>query len=112
MVQIRRCEISTNSPQIIGQKRVLSLVDSLLSSKDTIMPHILLHGPAGTGKTTIATYISEQQVEHPPILTSGPITKRPGDLIKLMLKLKKIQFYLSTRFMAFPYDYKRCYIIL
>ena len=49
--------------------------------------HILLHGPAGLGKTTLA-YIIGSLLEVPVQTTSGPMLERSGDVVSLASTLE------------------------
>lgn len=69
-----------------GQPRVsaqLNLVLAAARSRDTPAPHILLAGPPGLGKTTIALIIgSEMKVST--LLASGPALQSSADLAVVM----------------------------
>ena len=82
-------QTQTQTHPIVGQQRIIELIDSLLSP-DTPLPHTLLHGPVGTGKTTIANYIATKQQQQGSSLvsSSGPMIRSNGDIIKLLLNLK------------------------
>lgn len=51
------------------------------------LDHVLLVGPAGLGKTTLA-YIAARELGVNIHLTSGPILSRPSELMGLLLSLK------------------------
>ena len=52
------------------------------------LDHVLLHGPPGLGKTTLANIISnELNVGFK--ITSGPVLDKPGDLAGLLTSLEK-----------------------
>ena len=74
-----------------GQEKVkekLSIaVEAALKRKEAL-DHVLLHGPPGLGKTTLANVIArELGVEIRP--TSGPVLERPADLAGLLTNLNE-----------------------
>lgn len=75
----------------IGQeevKRNLSVAIQAAQIRKEPLDHILLHGPAGLGKTTLAHIISsEMNVDIK--VTSGPALEKQGDLASLLTNLKE-----------------------
>ena len=74
----------------IGQKKVqgnLSTFIKAASERDEPMDHILLHGPPGLGKTTLAHIVSSE-LNVNIRTTSGPILNKTGDLAAILTNLQ------------------------
>src|SRR5512145_545031 len=75
--------------EYIGQDRVrenLHVSISAARQRGEAMDHVLLHGPPGLGKTTLASIVAHElgvEITH----TSGPVIERPGDLAGLLTNL-------------------------
>ncbi len=52
------------------------------------LDHLLLHGPPGLGKTTLA-YIIAEELGRDISLTSGPALERPGDVMGFLVNAKE-----------------------
>ncbi len=74
-----------------GQKQVienLMVFVTAAKQRGESLDHVLLHGPPGLGKTTLATIIAnELQVNLR--VTSGPVLDKPGDLAGLLTNLQE-----------------------
>ena len=75
--------------EYIGQEQVknnLSIFIKAALSRGEALDHVLLHGPPGLGKTTLAGIIANELGVNFRI-TSGPAIERPGDLAALLTNL-------------------------
>ena len=71
--------------EYIGQemiKKNLNILIEAAKERGQMPEHILLYGPAGLGKTTLA-YIIGSVLEVPVHTTSGPMIERAGDIVSL-----------------------------
>src|SRR5476649_2647061 len=73
-----------------GQERLkknLKLAISAAKKRDEPIDHVLLYGPPGLGKTTMASVIANEMGAQIRI-TSGPAIERAGDLASLLTNLQ------------------------
>ena len=74
----------------IGQERLkqnLQLAISAAQKRNEPLDHVLLYGPPGLGKTTMATVIAHEMGATIRV-TSGPAVERAGDLASLLTNLQ------------------------
>lgn len=73
----------------VGQQRVRNQIDVLLQSaksRKVAADHMLLSGPPGLGKTTLA-FILAEELKTPIRITSGPAITHAGDLAAILSSL-------------------------
>jgi Holliday junction DNA helicase RuvB len=76
--------------EFIGQQQLkenLAIFIQAARGRGEPLDHVLLFGPPGLGKTTIATIIANE-MGVPIHLTSGPAIERPGDLAAILTSLE------------------------
>jgi Holliday junction DNA helicase RuvB len=73
----------------IGQDRIrenLEVAIAAARQRGEPLDHVLLHGPPGLGKTTLA-FIIGNEMGVPVRATSGPAIEKPGDLVGIVTNL-------------------------
>ena len=74
-----------------GQRRItenLNVFVSAAKKRNDSLDHVLLTGPPGLGKTTLA-YIIANELETKIKVTSGPVLEKPGDLAGILTNLEE-----------------------
>ncbi len=77
--------------EYIGQRKVkdnLGIFIRAAMARGESLDHVLLNGPPGLGKTTLAAIIA-REMETKLKVTSGPVIEKPGDLAALLTNLEE-----------------------
>lgn len=77
--------------EYIGQTKVkenMKIYIKAAKARDEALDHVLLYGPPGLGKTTLAGIIASELGVNIKV-TSGPAIEKPGDLAAILTNLEK-----------------------
>jgi holliday junction DNA helicase RuvB len=77
--------------EYIGQERVIENLRVFLDAaraRSEVLDHVLLYGPPGLGKTTLANVIAAEMGVSIKV-TSGPVIERAGDLAAILTNLRQ-----------------------
>ena len=77
--------------EMIGQRAVLEKLEIAIAAanrRGEPLEHLLLDGPPGLGKTTLANVIAKEMTGKSPRITSGPSLAKQADLMALLTNLE------------------------
>jgi holliday junction DNA helicase RuvB len=81
----KQLEDFAGQPKVVAN---LSIFVEAATLRDEPLDHVLLHGPPGLGKTTLANIIANELGVSCKV-TSGPVLDKPGDLAGLLTNLDR-----------------------
>ncbi|KAJ3616861.1 hypothetical protein Zmor_008985 [Zophobas morio] len=80
--------------EYIGQQNVIENLKVYIASaakQNKVLDHIIVHGPSGMGKTSLANLIAKE-MNKKIIILNGPALQKPSDIISPLTTLKQNEF--------------------
>ena len=95
----------THLGELTGQRAVISQLQIALEAarkRGEPLEHILLDGPPGLGKTTLAHVIAAELNGREPKITSGPALNKTSDLMSVLTNLERGEILFIDEFHRLP----------
>ena len=97
--------------EFVGQARIVDNLRVYIRaaiSRGESLDHVLLAGPPGLGKTTLA-HIIGRELKREVRITSGPVIDKPETWPDCSPTYRKATFFLSTRSTEYPKPWKNIF---
>ena len=96
-----------------GQKKTLERLEVMVGAaikRQEPLKHVLLCGPPGLGKTTLA-HIIGRELNREVRVTSGPVIDKPGDLAGLLTNLQEGELLFIDEIHRIPKPLRNIFIL-